>query len=132
MHIAEGALEPADDQRGSVSAEFCLCGAVVILLSLVVIQLAMIGYARQAAGYAAHDALTEAQSYGGDIADASVLGRQVLTRLTGALRDAQVHVNAHADSVSVTVTGRSEPVLGYSRTIAVTDTGRIERWGNAA
>lgn len=122
----------AAGERGSVSIEFCLAGTVLILLCLVVIQLALIGYARQAAGYAAHDALSQAQSYGGDTADADTLGRQVLAQLTGALRNPSVHVSVHGQTATVTVTGQSAAVLGYSRTVTVTDTGPVEKWGNHA
>lgn len=105
---------------------------MIIALCLAVIQLALIGYAREAAGFAAHDALAEAQSYGGDTGDADTLGRQVLARLTGALGDPKLQVEMHGRTATVTVTGQSRPVLGYTRTITVTDSGPVEQWGSSA
>ena len=123
---------PVVDERGSASIEFCIASTVIIALCLAVIQFALIGYAREAAGYAAHDALAEAQSYGGDAGDAATLGRQVLGRLTGALSDPKLQVEVHGGTATVTVSGQSRPVLGYARTITVTDTGPVEQWGERA
>jgi Flp pilus assembly protein TadG len=116
-------------ERGSTSIEFALIGGLLASLALLVIQLALLAYARQAAGYAAHDALAQAQAYGGNATTARDLGTQMLAQLTGALHDARITVHRDTRDASVTVTGATTPLLGYSQTITVTAHGPVEHFG---
>lgn len=117
------------DERGSTSIEFALIGALLATLGLGVIQLALLAYARQAADYAAHDALAQAESYGGSATAARDLGSEMLAQLTGALHHPQITVHRGTRSASVTVTGQTTPLLGYTQTITVTDSGPLEHFG---
>lgn len=64
------ANRPLDDESGSVSVELTLLAGLLAVLALGLVQLAFLGYAREAAGYAAHDTLDEATAYGGNLAAA--------------------------------------------------------------
>jgi hypothetical protein len=119
----------SEAETGSASVELALIGGLLALLALGVVQLAFIGYAREAAGYAAHDALTEATAYGGDPREAQALGAGMLGQLTTALHHPQITVREDKTTASVTVTGQSTPLLGIAQTITVTDTGRIQTFG---
>lgn len=119
----------ADAETGSASVELALLGALLATLALGIVQLAFLGYAREAAGYAAHDALTEATAYGGNPREAQALGTDMLGQLTTALHQPRITVRDNGATATVTVTGRSTPLLGIAQTITVTDTGALQGFG---
>ncbi|WP_034267116.1 TadE/TadG family type IV pilus assembly protein [Actinospica robiniae] len=119
----------AGDERGSVTLEFTLVAATLVALTLGAIQLALAGYAREAASFAADDALTEAQAYNGNPTSARALAVEMLGQFTQALTDPAVTVRRSANQASVTVTGSAVSLLGYTQTITVTDSGPVERFG---
>ncbi|WP_034266592.1 TadE/TadG family type IV pilus assembly protein [Actinospica robiniae] len=119
------------DESGSVSVELTLLAGLLAVLALGLVQLAFLGYAREAAGYAAHDSLDAATAYGGSLAVAHDLGEQMLGQLTGTLHHPQVTVRRQGHEAVVTVTGQSTPLLGIAETITVTDTGPIQEFGAA-
>ena len=118
-----------DDQSGSVSIELSLLVGLLAVLALGLVQLAFFGYAREAAGYAAHDALEEATAYGGSPAAARDLGTQMLEQLTDALHHPQITVRKQGREAVVTVTGQTTPLLGIAQTVTVTDAGPIQEFG---
>lgn len=119
----------AGDERGSVTLEFTLIAAILVALTLGAIQFALAGYAREAASFAADDALTEAQAYNGSPASAHALAVEMLGQFTHALAHPSVTVRRSANKASVTVTGSAVSLLGYTQTITVTDSGPVERFG---
>ena len=124
------APEPSpDDESGSVSVEISLLAGLLAVLALGLVQLAFLGYAREAADYAAHDTLDTATSYGGSLTAARALGTQMLGQLTDALHHPQVTVRQHGHEAVVTVTGQTTPLLGIAQTVTVTDAGPIQYFG---
>lgn len=119
----------SDSETGSVSIELAILGALLATLALGIVQLAFLGYAREAAGYAAHDALTEATAYGGNPREAQALGTDMLSQLTTALHQPRITVRDNGTTATVTVTGQSTPLLGIAQTITVTDTGPVQSFG---
>ena len=100
-----------------------------MLLALGLVQLALFGYAREAAGYAAHDALAQATAYGGSLAEARDLGTEMLGELTDALHHPQITVRRQGQDAVVTVTGQSTSLLGIAETVIVTDAGPVQSFG---
>lgn len=119
----------AHTETGSASIELAIIGALLATLALGIVQLAFLGYAREAAGYAAHDALTEATAYGGNPREAQALGTAMLSQLTTALHQPRITVHEDGATATVTVTGQSAPLLGIAQTITVTDTGPLQSFG---
>ena len=130
MEIYSNAPGPSrEDESGFVSIELTLLAGLLALLALGLVQLAFLGYAREAAGYAAHESLDAATAYGGSLAAAHDAGTQMLGQLTDALHHPQVTVRQHGGEAVVTVTGQTTPLLGIAETITVTDTGPIQEFG---
>lgn len=118
-----------DGQAGSISVELALVASLLALMAFGLVQLAFFGYAREAAGYAAHDALTEATAYDGSPAVGQDFGAQMLAQLTSALKHPRITVRENGNQAVVTVTGQSAALFGIAQTVTVTDTGEIQRFG---
>jgi Flp pilus assembly protein TadG len=118
-----------EDESGSASVELALLAGLFAILALGLVQLAFLLYAREAAGYAAHDTLDEVTAYGGNLTAGREFGTEMLAQLTDALNNPVVTVSRHGRDALVTVTGHTTPLLGVSETVTVTDAGPVQEFG---
>lgn len=113
-----------------MAAQVVIAMLVLVVLVLAIVQVAVAAYANHMAQGAAAQALDAARTLGGTGADGQTEAQNVLRQLaSGPLVDPHVSVTRTATTVTVTITGRAEPVwLGPGLPVHATASGPIEQF----
>lgn len=124
-----GRRAQARPERGSAAVEMVLVMPVVLVLFLILVQLAVTGFAHRAAESAAEEALAAASAYRGSAGTGHVAGREALAHLDGGLHNVSISVRRSATNATATVTGTAPRLApGFPVGVSVTVRGPVERF----
>lgn len=118
------------DERGETMVQTVIVAPALFLLIMGVIQVALIAHAQNVAEAAAQEGVTAARKFNATAADGQMKATAALAALGPRMfTGRKVIVDRTTATATVTVTGRALTIVpGFSRTIAETSSGPVERY----
>lgn len=119
----------ARGDRGAAVVEFAIVALPLLIITFMLVQAALVFYARSTALAAATQGANAARSYNADTSAGQQRAQNFLTQAGGGLRDHDITTQYTPTDVTVTVRGRAVSVLpGLTFDVEQSASGPIERF----
>ncbi len=118
----------APRDRGASVVEFVILVGPLLIVTLMVVQVALVYYARSTALAAATQGANAARAYNAPAGAGETRANNFLTATGGGLRGHEVKVVSDGTRVTVTVTGNAVSILPFDFSVQQSATGPIERF----
>lgn len=121
-------------EGGATAVEFAILFPIILLVSMVMVQAALLFHAQNVASTAAEEGLTQATAFDGSADAGRARAARYLSMLGGdrLVQGQEVTSERQAVEATVTVTGRSLSLVpGWEPRISQTATGPVERFPEA-